>query len=263
MEERNIFLKIAEDRFDRFLSFGMIDSVDFLTLEEQSTCDRFVKSHISDGVCFYGGYADAERRLIVFMPAYTGVRSEDDVNDFFSANPEESPLEILRVRIPKQEKVELGHRDYLGALMGMGIKREKVGDIIVLEDGAQIIIKKEISKYLLENFGSVGRAMLTVELENISMVDSGSIKKIDVRLNVSSPRLDNVISSVFGISRKDAVFAISKGIVFVSGREVNKPDYQIKDGEKLVLRGKGKAIYNGVVGTSKKGKSYISVTKYV
>ena len=263
MEDSKIFLRIAEDRFDRFLSSGVLDSGDFLTLEEQSIGDHFVKSHMSDGTYYYGGYGDAERRLIVFIPEYMGVRNEDELHDFFALNPDDCPLEILRLKLPKQEKAILGHRDYLGALMAMGIKREKVGDIIVLKDGAQIIVKKEISKYLLENFTGVGRAMLTSEIEDISALDTGEIEKIELKLNVSSPRLDNVISSVFGVSRKDAVFAISKGIVFVAGREVNKPDYQVKDGEKLVLRGKGKAIYNGVVGTSKKGKSYISVTKYV
>lgn len=263
MEDNKIFLRIAEDRFNRFLRSGIMDSCDFLTLEEQSIGDRFVKSHVSDGVYYYGGYSDAERRLIIFVPEYMGAYNEKGLCEFFQSNPEDCPIEILRLRLPKQEKTVLGHRDYLGALMGMGIKREKIGDIIVLKDGAQIIIKKEISKYLLENFTGVGRAMLTSEIEPISALDMGEIKMLEIKLNVSSPRLDNVISSVFGVSRRDAVFAISKGIVFVAGREVNKPDYQVKDGEKLVLRGKGKAIYNGVVGTSKKGKSYISVTKYV
>ncbi len=263
MEDNKFFLKIAEDRFDRFIRTGLMDSCDFLTLEEQSAANRFVKSHITDGVYYYGGYADAERRMIVFAPGYMNVKNEQELIGFFSSNSDDCPVVILRLRLPKQERTTLGHRDYLGALMGLGIKREKVGDIIVLKDGAQIIVKKEISKYLLENFKSAGRAALTAEIEDISALDTGEIEKVEIKLNVSSPRLDNIISSAFGVSRKDAVFAISKGMVFVAGREVNKPDYQVKNGEKLVLRGKGKVIYNGVVGTSKKGKSYISVTKYV
>lgn len=263
MDDSKIFLKIAQDRFERFSASGFIDSGDFLTLEEQSAGDRFVKSHMSDGVYYYGGYRDAERRLIIFIPEYLSIGSETEMYKFFESNPDDCPVEVLRLKIPKQEKAVLGHRDYLGSLMALGIKREKIGDIIVLSDGAQIIVKKEISKYLSENFTSVGRAMITAEIEGISALDAGYIEKVDIKLNVSSVRLDNVISSVFGISRKDAVLAISKGLVFVSGREANKPDYQLKDGEKLVLRGKGKAIYNGIVGTSKKGKSYISVTKYL
>lgn len=263
MDENRLFLKMTEDKYDRFLSNYAIDHGDFLSLEQQSMLMPFLRSHQKDGVFLFGGYEDAERRLTLFLPDYTGVTSEEEITDYFRTVPEDCPLAVLNVKVPPQEKAKLGHRDYLGALMGEGIKREKVGDIIVKPDGAQIIVAKELAEYLKDHYRQVGRATLNTEIVSIFDLDAGEVHKEDLRFNVASPRLDNVVSAVFGLSRKNAVEAINRGLVFVNGVENGKPDYTMKDGEKLVLRGKGKAIYRGVSGTSKKGKSYIEVTKYV
>ena len=150
-----------------------------------------------------------------------------------------------------------------GALMGEGIRREKIGDIIVSETGAQIIAAKEMAEYLQQNYRQVGRVSLSAKIAPISALNTAEIKTVTEKFTVSSPRLDNIVSGVFAVSRKDAVEAISRGKVFVNGAEMSKPDYNLKGGEKLVLRGKGKAIYKGECGTSRKGKVYIEVVKYI
>ncbi|MBQ7640513.1 MAG: hypothetical protein IJS91_05950 [Bacteroidales bacterium] len=232
----------------------------------------------SQGAWLYGGYAEAERRIPLFMPDYLGVEREEDIYGYFHTNPDECPLAVLRVAVPRQERVILSHRDYLGALMGCGIKREKIGDIIVStgegpgagsggfaagEAGAQIVILRELADYLKDELTSVGRASVTVEVLPIGDLDPGEVRKEEHSYTVSSGRLDNVVSAVFGLSRKLAVEAIIKGLVFVDGAEIQKPDYRLAEGQKLVLRHKGKAIYLGETGTSRKGKVYIRVEKYV
>ncbi len=281
MDENNLFLKNIEEKYERFLDYYTIMNSDFLTMEQQSILSGFLRTHRREGVFFYGGFAEAERRQVVFLPDYTGVAEKvcelppnenEKENDFancrilmeyFDQNPENCPICLLDVVIPPAEHKTLGHRDYLGALMGEGIKREKVGDILVHEKGAQIIVAAELADYLAENFRQVGSVSVLVKKVSISALNCAEIRTISLKFTVSSPRIDIIVSSVFGISRKDAVSVISHGKVFVSGREINKPDFALKGGEKIVLRGKGKAIYNGVTGTSKKGKLYIDVEKYI
>lgn len=281
MDENNLFLKNIEEKYERFLDYYTIMNSDFLTMEQQSMLSGFLRAHRREGVFFYGGYAEAERRQVIFLPDYTGVSekisalpqlgNEKEENyavcrvltKYFEENPESSPICLLDVVIPPAEHKTLGHRDYLGALMGEGIKREKVGDILVHEKGAQIIVASELADYLAENFRQVGSVSVFVKKSQISALNSTEIRTISLKFTVSSPRIDNIVSGVFGISRKDAVSAISHGKVFVSGREISKPDFALKGGEKIVLRGKGKAIYNGVTGTSKKGKLYVDVEKYI
>lgn len=263
MDESYLFLKKIEERFDRFLSSYMISGGDFLSPEEQSSASGFFRRNASQGAFLYGGYDEAERRMPVFMPDYTGVSDEDSLIEYFRTYSDECPIRVLEISIPAVEKTAPGHRDYLGSLMGLGIKREKVGDIIVGPRGAQILVAEDMAEYLKDSLSSVGRVTVTTSISDITNLTPAEVKKEEREYNVSSPRLDNVVSAVFSLSRKTATEAITKGLVFVDGIQVMKPDRQMKEGEKLVLRGKGKAIYEGVSGTSRKGKEYIRVIKYI
>ena len=263
MDEQNLFLKIIEERFDRFLDSYIVIGGDFLSPEEQSRAASFFRRNASQGAFLYGGYEEAERRMPVFMPDYTEVTDEDSLIRYFLEYPEQCPLRVLDIVIPPAEKTVPGHRDYLGALMGLGIKRTKVGDIIVGAHGAQIVVAEDMAEYLKDSLTSVGRAIVKVTVSDITGLRPVEIKKEEREYNVSSPRLDNVVSAVFSVSRKSAQEAISRGLVFIDGIQTMKPDQQLKEGQKLVLRGKGKAIYEGTSGKSRKGKDYIRVTKYI
>ena len=263
MDENNLFLKIIEERFDRFLGSYMITGADFLSPEEQSKAAGFFRRNRSQGAWLYGGYDEAERRMPVFMPDYTGVTDEASLIEYFRSCPEDCPLKVLEIKIPAVEKTAPGHRDYLGALMGLGIRRQKVGDIIVKPGGAQIIVSEDLAEYLCESLTSVGRVTVTSSIRDITGLEPAEIRKEEREYNISSPRLDNVVSAVFSVSRKSAQEAISRGLVYIDGIQTMKPDQQLKEGQKLVLRGKGKAIYEGVSGKSRKGKDYIKVIKYI
>jgi len=260
--ENKILLNLIEDRYRRFVDDYAMVTTDFLDLAQQSAVGGFVKSHRSEGVFLYGGYEDAERRHILYLPDYFGVKDEAELCSYFNENSDQCPLVILNVTIG-QKGAKLRHSDYLGSLLSLGIRREKTGDILVFDDGAQIIVCEEIADYLAENYTSAGRVPITAKVSPISDLKTGLIEVEHLRVNIASPRLDNVVSAVFGVSRSSAVEAINRGIVFVNSVENKKPDYTLKGGEKLVLRGKGKAIYRGENGTSRKGKVYIEVDKYV
>lgn len=281
MDENNLFLKTIHEKYERFLDYYMPMHSDFLSIEQQSMLSGFLRTHMKDGVYLFGGYGDAERQQVVFLPDYSGV--PEKVNalpqfsnekekssaiaqillEYFSENSDDCPICLLNVSIPPAEHRKLGHRDYLGALTGEGIRREKIGDIIVGEKGAQIIVAAELGDYLADNFCHAGAVCITVKKMSVFDLKCLKSEMKSLKFTVSSPRLDNIISGIFDISRKEAVEAINRGKVFINGRETTKPDFTLKGGEKVVLRGKGKAVYNGIRGESKKGKLYVNVDKYV
>lgn len=281
MDENNLFLKTVQEKYERFCDYYMNMHSDFLSIEQQSLLSGFLRTHMKEGVYLFGGYGDAERQQVVFLPDYSGVpekvnalaafANEKEKNsaiaqillEYFAENPDDCPICLLDVSIPPAEHRTLGHRDYLGALIGEGIRREKIGDILVAPKGAQIIVAAELGDYLAESFRHAGSVSINVKKASVFTLNGLKSETKNLKFTLSSPRLDNITAGIFGISRKDAAEAISRGKVFVNGREISKPDFTLKGGEKVVLRGKGKAIYNGISGESKKGKLYVNVDKYV
>ena len=266
MEENKIFLRTIEEKYERFLDYYTIMSSDFLSLEQQSMLAGFLRAHKQENVFLFGGYPEAERRQVLFLPDYTGITPEADdeqLLDYFRKNPEDCPVGVLDAAVAPAAGEKLTHRDYLGALMGEGIRREKIGDILVSEHGAQIVAVREMCAYLMQNYRHVGKFETNVKVLPIFEISHCESRTNSLNFTVSSPRIDNIIAAVYGLSRKLAAEAILSGSVFVNGRQTIKPDTALKGGEKIVLRGKGKAIYHGTSGTSRKGKLYIHVDKYI
>ena len=258
-----MFLKKIEDRLEKFREYYAPMNSDFLTLEQQSMLSGFLREHKSEGVFLFGGYEDAERKQVLFMPEYTGAVDAKSACSYYRAQPDECPVVLLDIKVPAAEKGRLSHRDYLGALMGEGIKREKVGDIIAADDGAQILVARELAEYLVQNFRKAGKVSFTAKILPIFELNKSEIRIEKKKFTISSPRIDNIVSAIFGISRNEAKEAVTRGRVFVDSVETAKPDYLLKGGEKIVLRGKGKAVYSGEKGTSRKGKIVIEAAIYI
>ena len=285
--ENKLLLNMIEDRFRRFQKEYAIVTTDFYDLAQQSALSGFVREHSAEGAYFFGGYEEAERRLVTFMPDYLDVDGADTADDssstagadaaaggaapltadekllrYFRANPDDCPLAVLDVTI-RQKGAQLRHSDYLGSMLALGVRREKTGDILVRPDGAHIFVMKELAPYLAENYTRAGRVPVEAGILEVSELVVTAPKTERIREPISSARLDNALTAAFGVSRKAAAEAIGRGLVFVNNVEAKKPDLHLKGGEKLVLRGKGKAVYRGSAGTSRKGKIYAEFDRYV
>jgi RNA-binding protein YlmH len=143
--------------------------------------------------------------------------------------------------------------------MSLGVKREFVGDILVRPEGADIVILKEIKEFLMMNYGRAGHTSFSLEevpLAEILLPEQKVRYKSDT---VASLRLDNVISSAFGGSRTTAASAIKGGLVFINYLQTEKPDQPVREGDILVLRGKGKAVLEEIGGKSRKDRVYIKI----
>jgi RNA-binding protein YlmH len=251
-KEDRMLLAGAEDKYKQCRDQYRTTYTNFLDLRQRSLVARlFAEVSKKDGdvrCVFYGGYDDAERVMAVFLPDY--------------ADETECPLSVIRISTSSGSR-KLTHRDYLGSLTGLGLKREVIGDILVNENGADVIILDDVKEFLLMNYSKAGRTSLelsTVPLDELYVPEGNSVT---VKDTVASLRLDNVISSAFGMSRAKAAEAIKRGIVFVNSMECPKVDMQVKEGDKLVLRGKGKAYLSHVGGRTRKDRVFVEIERFV
>ena len=248
MKEDSILLAGIDDKIEQCLNHYMVTNSTFLDMRQRTMAEVQCKQHKGLHSCFYGGYEEAERTVAVFLPDYAQLS-------------EHNPLALLR--ITQGGHRELTHRDYLGSLMGLGLKREMIGDILVRENGADIVIIKDMGEFLLYHYEKAGRTSLNAEIIPIEEIIIPENRFEEKRDTVASLRLDNVISSAFSLSRARAVEAIESGVVFVNGLQSEKADRQIKEGDKLVLRGKGKVFLKTVGGVTRKDRISIVIHKYL
>lgn len=251
-KEDKMLLANAEDKYDQCSRQYRITYTNFLDLRQRSLIEKYWREMNRSGsdvrLEFYGGYDDAERTVAAFLPDYAEVI--------------DCPLCVIRIKTPAGGR-KLTHRDYLGSLTGLGLKREMTGDILTVENGADIIVLEEVKDFILMNYSKAGRATLTPEAVELSELCIPEKKTVTVKDTVASLRLDNVISSAFQLSRAKAAEAIRSGIVFVNSMQCEKPDMQIEEGSKLVLRGKGKAYLRNVGGKTRKDRIYIEIERYL
>lgn len=251
-KEDKMLLAGAEDKFRQCCQQYCLTYTNFLDLRQRSLVEKSLRElgvSSSEARCvFYGGYEDAERTMAVFLPDY--------------ADERDCPLSVIRIKAPSGGR-KLTHRDYLGSLLGLGLKREMTGDILVTDSGADIIVMEEVKDFILFNYSKAGRTTLQPEEVPLSELKIPEQKTVMMKDTVASLRLDNVISSAFQLSRAKASEAIRSGIVFVNSMQVEKPDMQVDEGCKLVLRGKGKAYLRTVGSRTRKDRLFIEIEKYV
>ncbi len=221
----------------------------FLSPAEQEACLRLLHTlGCKDGFTFFGGYDGATRKQLCFLP------------DWMDAP--EGTLRALKCSWYHTEQVS--HRDLLGSLMGLGITRESVGDILPDEDDHQafLLTLDTTATYLLQQWRQAGRVSIQVEeipLEELSIPEQSFVERRDT---VSSLRLDSVVSSAFNIARGKAQDAIAAGKVHINSLPCDKSDRTVTQGDIITLRGLGKSELTTVGGTTKKGRISIIIKRY-
>lgn len=204
------------------------------------------------GLYPFGGYVDAERKMLCYLPEYL---DEDSLMN------DDSPVVCLRAEFYEGDTPT--HRDFLGALMGAGIARETVGDICVGKGWCDFFVTEEIAPYLLQNFTNAGRTKF--HLSAIPLNDA-NIPEPEVKVikdTLASMRLDGVVSSGFRISRSLAAQAIAAGKVAINGLPCEKLDKLVAEGAKISLRGSGKIKLEKVNGQTKKGRISVEIHRYM
>ena len=233
-----------------------IEYTDFLDMYQVSLVENFLKKNQIENYKLYGGYEDAERKILI-------VYSDKFDNNMIEKNYEKI-LKIVRVTLPDVDKGKYSHRNYLGGIVKLGLKREKIGDILVNENGADIITIQEFSEVLKKELPSLTRfENSNISIEDLKNMKRQELKIEEVKIIVPSLRLDNIISDLARTSRSKASEIISQERVFVNGQNETKNSKQIKLGDIITIRGKGRFVIKEFTGTTRSGRTVILIEKYV
>lgn len=223
---------------------------DFLDLNEQNMVHSL--SGLEQGITlqWYGGYEMSERQMIAFLPDALSYEWE-------------FPLSCMHIQ-PKSLKYSepLTHRDYLGALLNLGIDRGKIGDILIQDDfSAYVFCEDRISHYILDELCRIKHTSVVPQIvqEYTSVVTR---KEEEITGTVASVRLDSMIALAFGMSRSSMVPFIEGGRVFVNGRLITSNGYTLDKGDVISVRGKGKFRFGGTLYKTKKGRYSVCIYRY-
>lgn len=240
-----IMLAMVQDKMDQCNDYGRQTHTGFLDDRQRILAENTCKK--IKGLCyeFYGGYEEAERRVFIAMP---------------DLEMGENPLAVLRITSVGTR--ELSHRDYMGSILGLGVKRELVGDILVTKTGADIVILKEMADFFVSNYDKAGATPIKVEIVETEEILAGEQDFEEIRETMPSLRLDNMIASAFKVPRSKAAEAITSGLVYINGQQSTKLDKTLIQGDKVVLRGKGKILLHQVLANNKKDKKVVVLKKY-
>lgn len=251
--EEKILIAKAMDKYKFVEARNRFQNTDFLNLAEQMTLDKIIEMRRIDNYIYWGGYEDAERKMLVFLP--------DDF-EVDLKNVYDQCMCILRIDLPKEQYGEYEHKTYLGALMKLGLKREKIGDIIVRHDGADIIITREIEKFLKMNISDLTRFhKANIEIVPIDELKYVEPKKEIVKINVSSMRLDCLVAELARCSRNKAMEYIEQERVFVNFKEEIVGARQVQEDSYITIRGKGRFKILKIVGNTRKGRISVEIEK--
>jgi RNA-binding protein YlmH len=212
-------------------------------------------------VIFDGGYPSAERAIGMFLPDYM---ISDGINPDIIKASDDYPISLIQATYKKNQYTKnLTHRDYLGALMNLGIKRETLGDILVHEAFGQIIALSEIAPFIEQNLTQIGRAGVEVKRIETAKLAFPEAKTEEKTYTVASLRLDAIVAEGFNLSRSEASDYIESGKIYLNFEECINVSRNVDEGSTISLRGMGRVVLEKVGGNSKKNRIFITVKRFI
>lgn len=191
-----------------------------------------------------GAFDECDRRILAFNNIY-------DIP---------MPYRIVKI-INKSKFNNLCHKDYLGAIMALGLEREKLGDLRVIDDFAIVPIYDKVADYVISELSSVGRAPVIVE--EVFEDNLPKCNYVEEIIIVSSLRLDSIVAKLAKLSRGKAIDLIDSGKVLVDYSKSSQKSKDIKTNQRITIGGKGKFIIGEIVGSTKSGKYKVKINKFV
>lgn len=252
-EERVLLARVL-DRLEQARSRSVPAHTPFLSPGQQASVTDLLNGAGRPRHLFWGGYPDSERAVCLFPADW---QDEDDI-----LSDPEGPLTAIEAKFPAG--ASLTHRDILGSLMGLGVTRELIGDILFPEDGmCQVVVLREAAPILLSQWESAGHYKVSLAEIPLNRLAPKPPQVKTIRDTVATPRLDAVLASGFSLSRGKAAAYIASGKVSLNHRECLKADRTVAEGDVLTCRGLGKCIVKEIPGQSKKGRTMLVLERYL
>lgn len=256
-EDRILAAKIL-DKIKLAKTRNQIVNTDFLDMYQKKISQEILNIEKEKNYIYYYPCQEAEKAMLIIYP--------DKYEDIFLNKRFDysNIVKLIRITLPNELKGTYAHKDYLSGIMKLGIKREKIGDILVFQNGADIVVSDEICNYILNNLGQLTRfGKSKIEELNIEQIRNPAIKKETKRITVPSLRLDSVVSELANCSRNMASEIIAGQRVYVNYENETRNSALIEANDILVIRGKGKFCINSIEGETRKGKIAVIVEHYI
>lgn len=244
-DELKVILSHACDLYNKAEISGKAFFTKFLTPSDAADIEsRFPQKEIP--LCFYGGYDDAERKIAVFGEVY-----------------DQSEYPVSAVVVRQKGGRELSHRDYLGTVLSLGLKREMIGDIIVQSDGAIVFCLEEIAHFVADSLTKIANSGVEARVCAVGEFEAPERKYEKITATVSSLRLDCVVSAATGKARGTASQLIARSMVLQNYKVAESVSKSVKDNDVITVRGVGKFLIKTDGRLSKKGRVCIEINKYI
>ncbi|MCF0137225.1 MAG: hypothetical protein HUJ66_02545 [Oscillospiraceae bacterium] len=247
--ENDELIRRCEDLLRRCEKNSCVTHTAFLTPAEQFAVEKWARFTPECSLLLFGGHGECERKSAFFLPYYME-KEEFDPSEYISLLHAEAGFG------------EPGHRDYLGAVLGLGIKREWLGDIWVTGSEAELFCLHSVERHLLDSLDKVGRYGVKMSRGSFSELKAPQRRVRPVCFSVKSLRLDSVAAGMFNLSRSSAAEYISAGEVSLNYSQCMKPDAPIHEGDVISVRGIGKGVVGEPGGRSRKDRLFVNAEIY-
>lgn len=247
--EEKLLIRKLNDKANSALYYGYTTYTNFLDTNEQSVFLSHLKELNNVSYDLFGGYDESERKVLAFYADDAGKKRLD------------FPISIIHIKTQNQAST-LTHRDYLGAIMSLGIERHKIGDILCYEHGAYVFCINNIAEHIKERLITIKTTSVSAQVELMTGFELKEQSYELIKGTVSSLRLDSIIKLSFCISRSIALDLIKSKKAYVNSRLVEKGSASICEGNIISLRGYGKIKLKTIGNLTKKGRTYVEILKY-
>ncbi len=254
-KEEKIILAKLNDKIRLCKTKNKLVNTEFLNMYQENIIRKELERIKAKNYILTGGYSEAESKILIMYP--------EKITEEIAKENITNIIKVIKIQLPNEQKGKYQHRDYLGTIMQFGLERERIGDIIVYEDEAYVIVLSENAQYIKDSLQTTKKFKKS-KIEIIDIVEM-KVKKPEfeeIKISVSSQRLDNFISEICKISRSETTRLIASELVSINCKIETKQTKTVEIGDILIIRGKGKFIVSDFLDINRKGKQVVIVKKY-
>ncbi len=257
-EDDRLLVSKLLDKIEFVEKRNTVEYTEFLDMRQRQILEKILLELKYSNYRAFGGFKTAERTAIILYPDKLEEIFENELFDYNTI------FNVIKISLPNELKGMYSHRDYLGAIIKIGMKREKVGDILTSKDGAEIIVFKDSEKYITNGLKELTRFSKS-EFEIIKLDDLNieEPKTQVLKIIIPSMRIDSIVSEIIKTSRAKALAIIKEERVFVNHELVTKGSKEVKENDLITVRGKGRFKINQIINNTRKGNLVLEVEKYV
>lgn len=254
-DEEKLILAKLNDKIRFCKTRNRIVNTDFLNMYQENIIKKELTRIKEENYIITGGYEEAESKILVIYP--------DKLTKEIVEQNTKNIIKAIKIVLPNEQKGRYQHKDYLGTIMQFGLARERIGDIIVYEDKAYIIVIQENAEYIKDSMLDTRQFKKSkIEIININEIEVKEKEFEEIKITINSPRLDNFVSEITKQSRTETTKLIESEQVFVNSQVETRQSKIIEQGDILIIRRSGKYIVSEFKHINRKGKQIVMLKKY-